>query len=81
MGERRASARESPSDGGKGGNDVPKTRTDTAIKREPEPCPTPEKDEAGDLLLLALLLLVIGENGQSDKLLALILAGLLLIGK
>lgn len=60
---------------------IPADYSGTAIKREPEPCPPPEKDEAGDLLLLALLLLVIGENGQSDKLLALILAGLLLIGK
>ena len=60
---------------------IPADYSGTAIKREPEPCPTPEKDGAGDLLLLALLLLVIGENGQSDKLLALILAGLLLIGK
>ena len=62
---------------------IPADYSGTALQRErePEPCPPPEKDEAGDLLLLALLLLVIGENGQSDKLLALILAGLLLIGK
>ena len=60
---------------------IPADYSGTAIKREPELCPPPEKDEARDLLLLALLLLVIGENGQSDKLLALILAGLLLIGK
>ena len=61
---------------------IPADYSGTAMRREPEPCPPPPKGEdAGDLLLLALLLLVIGENGQSDKLLALILAGLLLIGK
>ena len=61
---------------------IPADYSGTAIQREPEPrLPTQRGDEAGDLLLLALLLLVIGENGQSDRLLALILAGLLLIGK
>lgn len=60
---------------------IPADYSGTAMRRASEPCLPPPKDDAGDLLLLALLLLVIGENGQSDKLLALILAGLLLIGK
>ena len=61
---------------------IPADYSSTAIKREPEPCPTPRKEEdAGDLLLLTLLLLVIGEKERSDRLLALILAGLLLIGR
>ena len=61
---------------------IPADYSGTAIKREPEPCPTPPRGEdAGDLLLLTLLLLVIGENGRSDRLLALVLAGLLLIGR
>lgn len=60
---------------------IPADYSGTAIKREPEPCPTPRKEDAGDLLLLTLLLLVIGEKERSDRLLALILAGLLLIGR
>ena len=61
---------------------IPADYSGTALRREPEPCPPPPPgDETGDLLLLVLILLVMGENGESDRILALILATLLLIGR
>ena len=60
---------------------IPADYSGTALRREPEPCPPPPGDETGDLLLLVLILLVMGENGESDRILALILATLLLIGR
>ena len=61
---------------------IPADYSGTALRHEPEPCPPPPAgDDTKDLLLLVLFLLVMGENGQSDRILALVLAGLLLIGK
>lgn len=60
---------------------IPADYSGTALRRGPEPCPPPECKETGDLLLLVLLLLVMGEKERGDRILALILAGLLLIGK
>ena len=61
---------------------IPADYSGTALRHEPGSCPPPPpKDDAGDLLLLVLLLLVTGESGQRDRILALSLAGLLLIGK
>ena len=64
---------------------IPDGYSGTALRGEnlqpPPPPPPCVKYGQEDLLLLVLLLLVVGEGVQNDRILALILAALLLLGR